>query len=183
VRRSLRRVSSFFWEGEYLELPINVTVNGTARKLRIDSRTTLVDLIREHLGLTGTHIGCTTGNCGACTVFLNGRTVKSCCVLAADVDGGEVTTIEVLSESGRELHPVQQAFVDHQGLQCGFCTPGMILSTLQLLAENPNPSEDEIRHGIVGNLCRCTGYQFIIDSIRAAAESVRGRPTEIAVRK
>jgi carbon-monoxide dehydrogenase small subunit len=147
----------------------SVTVNGTRRDVEIDPRLTLVYLLRETLGLTGTHVGCTTGNCGACTVLLDGKTVKSCSIFAADVNGSEIVTIEGLSTGVRELHPVQQAFVDHQGLQCGFCTPGMVLSALALLEENPRPTEDDIRHAISGNLCRCTGYQFIVESIQAAA--------------
>ena len=147
----------------------SVTVNGTRRDVEIDPRLTLVYLLRETLGLTGTHVGCTTGNCGACTVLLDGKTVKACSIFAADVNGSEILTIEGLSTGVRELHPVQQAFVDHQGLQCGFCTPGMVLSALALLEENPRPTEDDIRHAISGNLCRCTGYQFIVESIQAAA--------------
>ena len=147
----------------------SVTVNGTRRDVEIDPRLTLVYLLRETFGLTGTHVGCTTGNCGACTVLLDGKTVKSCSIFAADVNGSEIVTIEGLSTGVRELHPVQQAFVDHQGLQCGFCTPGMVLSALALLEENPRPTEDDIRHAISGNLCRCTGYQFIVESIQAAA--------------
>ena len=147
----------------------SVTVNGTRRDVEIDPRLTLVYLLRETLGLTGTHVGCTTGNCGACTVLLDGKTVKACSIFAADVNGSEIVTIEGLSTGVRELHPVQQAFVDHQGLQCGFCTPGMVLSALALLEENPKPTENDIRHAISGNLCRCTGYQFIVESIQAAA--------------
>jgi aerobic carbon-monoxide dehydrogenase small subunit len=150
-------------------LKTSVTVNGTRRDVEIDPRLTLVYLLRETFGLTGTHVGCTTGNCGACTVLLDGKTVKSCSIFAADVNGSEIVTIEGLSTGVRELHPVQQAFVDHQGLQCGFCTPGMVLSALALLEENPRPTEDDIRHAISGNLCRCTGYQFIVESIQAAA--------------
>jgi carbon-monoxide dehydrogenase small subunit len=149
----------------------SVTVNGARRDVEIDPRLTLVYLLRETLGLTGTHVGCTTGNCGACTVLLDGKTVKSCSIFAADVNGSEIVTIEGLSTGVRELHPVQQAFVDNQGLQCGFCTPGMVLSALALLEENPRPTEDEIRHAISGNLCRCTGYQFIVESIQAAARA------------
>jgi carbon-monoxide dehydrogenase small subunit len=150
-------------------LKTSVTVNGTRRDVEIDPRLTLVYLLRETLGLTGTHVGCTTGNCGACTVLLDGKTVKACSIFAADVNGSEILTIEGLSTGVRELHPVQQAFVDHQGLQCGFCTPGMVLSALALLEENPKPTENDIRHAISGNLCRCTGYQFIVESIQAAA--------------
>jgi aerobic carbon-monoxide dehydrogenase small subunit len=150
-------------------LKTSVIVNGTRRDVDIDPRLTLVYLLRETFGLTGTHVGCTTGNCGACTVLLDGKTVKACSIFAADVNGSEIVTIEGLSTGVRELHPVQQAFVDHQGLQCGFCTPGMVLSALALLEENPRPTEDDIRHAISGNLCRCTGYQFIVESIQAAA--------------
>ena len=157
-----------------MKLPIRLTVNEKVHELSIDTRMVLADLLREQLDLTGTHVGCGTGSCGACTVMLDGRTVKSCCVLAVDVDGGRVTTIEGLSPNGAEdLHPVQRAFIDNQGLQCGFCTPGMILSALQLLSDNPHPSEEDIRHGIAGNLCRCTGYVMIVDSIAAAGKAMR----------
>ena len=148
---------------------IEVTVNGSAERLEIDTRQNLVGLVREQLGLTGTHVGCSTGNCGACTVVLDGATVKSCSVLAADVDGREVTTIEALSSGADDLHPIQQAFVANQGLQCGFCTPGMVLSVSKLLEENPDPTADEIRHAIAGNLCRCTGYHRIVKAIAAAS--------------
>jgi carbon-monoxide dehydrogenase small subunit len=153
---------------------IHVRVNSTDQQVEIDTRMIVADMLRERLRLTGVHIGCATGNCGACTVFLDGVTVKSCCVLAADVDGAEITTIEALSSGPDDLRPIQQAFVDNQGLQCGFCTPGMILSTKALLESNPNPTEDEIRHGIAGNLCRCTGYHFIVKSIQDAAERLNG---------
>jgi aerobic carbon-monoxide dehydrogenase small subunit len=156
-----------------MRMPITVTVNGAVEPLQIDTRQNLVGLLREQLGLTGTHVGCSTGNCGACTVILDGETVKSCSVLAADVDGREVTTIEALSSGAENLHPIQQAFVANQGLQCGFCTPGMVLSTLRLLEENTDPDEDEIRHGIAGNLCRCTGYQLVVQSIVEAAKLMR----------
>lgn len=147
---------------------INITVNRTPQTISIDTRSRLIDLIRDKLQLTGTHLGCGTGNCGACTVFLEGRTAKSCCTLAMDVDGCSVVTIEGVSEAG-QLHPVQQAFVDNHGLQCGFCTPGMILSTLQLLEDNQAPDDDAIRKAIAGNICRCTGYVKIVDSIKDAA--------------
>jgi carbon-monoxide dehydrogenase small subunit len=153
--------------------PLTVMVNGSSHSLEIDTRATLVHVLREDLGLTGTHVGCATGSCGACTVMLDGGTVKSCCVLAADVNGLEVTTIEALSSSADDLHPVQQAFVATQGLQCGYCTPGMVLSTLKLLQENPDPTEDDVRHGIAGNLCRCTGYQLIVESVLEAARLLR----------
>jgi aerobic carbon-monoxide dehydrogenase small subunit len=152
---------------------IEVTVNGTSHRLEVDTRMVLADMLREHMQLTGTHVGCGTGHCGACTVMLDGETIKSCSVLAADVDGRSVLTIEGLSKSAKDLHPIQEAFVAHQGLQCGYCTPGMVLSALQLLERNPDPTEDEIRHGIAGNLCRCTGYQFIVQSIQAAAGAMK----------
>lgn len=154
---------------------VNVKVNARSYTVDVDTRATLVDLLRERLGLTGTHLGCGTGNCGACTVLLDGDTVKACCVLAAEVDGADMTTIEALSRSAQDLHPIQRAFVEHQGLQCGFCTPGMVLSAVQLLGDNPQPTDDEIRHGISGNLCRCTGYQFVVDAIRAAAAELHDR--------
>jgi carbon-monoxide dehydrogenase small subunit len=154
-------------------MPLTLTVNGSEERLDIDTRQNLVGLLREQLGLTGTHVGCSTGNCGACTVVLDGRTVKSCSILAADVDGHEVLTIESLSSGAEDLHPLQQAFVANQGLQCGFCTPGMVLSALKLLEENPDPTEDEIRHAIAGNLCRCTGYQLVIKSVVEAARLAR----------
>lgn len=151
---------------------LQVTVNGRSHDLVVDSRAVLAEVLRDELRLTGTHIGCGTGSCGACTVLVNGETTKSCCLLALDLDGQEVTTIEGIS-SGPELHPIQEAFATHQGLQCGYCTPGMILSSLQLLREYPSPSEAEIRRGIAGNLCRCTGYHFIVESVQAAAEHMR----------
>ena len=156
-----------------MRMPLTLTVNSSQERLDIDTRQNLVGLLREQLGLTGTHVGCSTGNCGACTVVLDGRTVKSCSILAADVDGREVLTIESLSSGAEDLHPLQQAFVANQGLQCGFCTPGMVLSALKLLEENPDPTEDEIRHAIAGNLCRCTGYQLVIKSIVEAARLAR----------
>ena len=161
-----------------MKTPVEITVNKKKYKVDVDTRMILADMLREELRLTGTHIGCGTGNCGACTVVLNGETVKSCCIIAADANGQEVTTIEGLSASATELHPIQQAFVENQGLQCGYCTPGMVLSTMQLLKDNPNPTEDEIRHGISGNLCRCTGYQFIVQSIQDAAKRMSngGKP-------
>jgi carbon-monoxide dehydrogenase small subunit len=156
-----------------MKYQVNLTVNGKGRNVEVDTRTILVDMLRDELRLTGAHVGCATGNCGACTVLLNGETVKSCCVLAADAEGQDVRTIESLSTGPNDLHPIQEAFIDNQGLQCGFCTPGMILSTLALLEENPDPTEAEIRHGIAGNLCRCTGYHFIVDSIEDAAARLR----------
>jgi carbon-monoxide dehydrogenase small subunit len=147
---------------------IDVTVNGETRHSEVEARTLLVHWLREELGLTGTHIGCDTTNCGACTVHLNGESVKSCTVLAAQVDGEEVTTIEGLAPDGG-LHPLQDAFWEKHGLQCGFCTPGMIMAAADLLRRNPNPSDEEIRHGLEGNLCRCTGYHNIVEAVRTAA--------------
>lgn len=148
---------------------VMLKVNGRKEQLAVDTRAKLAEVIRDDLRLTGTHIGCGTGSCGACTVLLNGETVKSCCVLAADANGQEVTTIEGLGKPG-ELSRLQQCFVEHHGLQCGYCTPGMVLSAHHLLQENPSPSEDDIRHAIAGNLCRCTGYQNIVKAIKAASE-------------
>ena len=146
--------------------PLSLVVNGEPRSLDVEGRTLLVHALRDGLGLTGAHIGCDTSQCGACTVLLDGRAVKSCTVLALQADGREVTTIEGLAEDG-ELHPIQRAFVDHHGLQCGFCTPGMILTTADLLSRDTAPSDEEIRRALRGNLCRCTGYQGVVESIRA----------------
>jgi carbon-monoxide dehydrogenase small subunit len=151
-----------------MKTTIHLTVNGEPIQAEIDTRMLLVDFLRDNLGLTGTHIGCLTGNCGACTVILAGLTVKSCTILAADSEGSEVMTIEGLTPDGG-LHPIQQQFVEHHALQCGYCTPGMVLSVYQLLQEQPHPDEGAIRHGIAGNLCRCTGYQHIIKAVQAAA--------------
>jgi carbon-monoxide dehydrogenase small subunit len=147
---------------------ITVTVNGEAREADVEPRLLLVHLLRDTFGLTGTHVGCDTSHCGACTVHLDGRSAKSCTLLAVQADGAEVTTIEGLS-SGADLHPLQQAFWDQHGLQCGFCTPGMIMQSAWLLEENPDPTEAEIREGISGNLCRCTGYVNIVKAIQQAA--------------
>jgi carbon-monoxide dehydrogenase small subunit len=155
-------------------MSITVTVNGSVEQLEIDTRQNLVGLLREQLGLTGTHVGCSTGNCGACTVVLDGETVKSCSVLAADADGRDVVTIESLSTGAEDLHPIQQAFVANQGLQCGFCTPGMILAAYQMLERYPKPSEEQIRHQLEGNLCRCTGYHNIVKAIQWASEHMAG---------
>jgi carbon-monoxide dehydrogenase small subunit len=149
-------------------VPIELTVNGERRRSEVEARTLLVYWLREELGLTGTHVGCDTTNCGACTVHLNGEAVKSCTVLAAQVDGAEVTTIEGLAAGG-ELHPLQEAFWEKHGLQCGFCTPGIIMAAADLLARNPSPSDEEIRHGLEGNLCRCTGYHNIVEAVKVAA--------------
>jgi carbon-monoxide dehydrogenase small subunit len=147
---------------------VKLTVNGKVYEVEVQPQDTLLDVIREKLGLTGTKEGCGLGECGACTVIMNGKTINSCLVLAVEADGKQITTIEGLAE-GDKLHPLQQAFIDQGGLQCGFCTPGMIISAKALLDENPNPSEDEIRRGIAGNFCRCTGYTKIIKSIETAA--------------
>jgi aerobic carbon-monoxide dehydrogenase small subunit len=145
-----------------------MTVNGARREAEVEPRELLVYFLRETLGLTGTTVGCDTSSCGACTVLLDGESVKSCTLLAVQADGREVTTIEGLAENGA-LHPVQQAFHEQHALQCGFCTPGMVLATVSLLAESPNPSEDEIRLALEGNLCRCTGYHNIVKAVQAAA--------------
>jgi aerobic carbon-monoxide dehydrogenase small subunit len=141
-------------------------VNGERRSLEVEGRTLLVQALRDGLGLTGAHIGCDTSQCGACTVLLEGRAVKSCTVLAQQADGREITTIEGLARDG-EMHPLQRAFVEHHGLQCGFCTPGVILTAADLLSRDSSPSENDIRHALRGNLCRCTGYQGIVESIQA----------------
>ena len=150
---------------------ITLNVNGVDREIRAEPRALLVHVLRDQLNLTGTHVGCDTSQCGACTVHVDGRAVKSCAMLAVQAEGRKITTIEHLGAEA--LHPVQQAFWEKHGLQCGFCTPGMIMTTVDLLQQNPDPSEDEIRHAIEGNLCRCTGYQNIVDAIRAAASTLR----------
>lgn len=147
---------------------IRLMVNGESHELSVPPWRTLLEVIREDLGLTGTKEGCSLGECGACTVIMDGRAVNSCLVLAAEADGKQITTIEGLADSRGKLHPIQQAFVEHGGLQCGFCTPGMIMSAKALLDETPTPTEEEIRRGIAGNLCRCTGYTKIVESIKAA---------------
>jgi aerobic carbon-monoxide dehydrogenase small subunit len=149
---------------------VEVTVNGERREADVEARLLLVHWLRDELGLTGTRVGCDTTNCGACTVHMDGEAVKSCTVLTAQADGAEVTTIEGLS-TGEGLHPIQAAFMDKHGLQCGFCTPGMIMAAADLLARNPTPSDEEIRHGLDGNLCRCTGYHNIVEAVRAASGS------------
>ncbi|MFN5058564.1 MAG: (2Fe-2S)-binding protein [Chloroflexota bacterium] len=152
---------------------ITVTVNGKTHTSDVEDRTLLVHYLREHLNLTGTHIGCDTSQCGACVVVVNGKSVKSCTTLAARCDGASVTTIEGLSQDG-QLHPLQEGFWECHGLQCGFCTPGMIMAATDLLAQNPNPTDDEIRHGLEGNLCRCTGYHNIVRAVQYAAAKMRG---------
>jgi len=151
---------------------ISVSVNGTDRRADVEPRLLLVHLLRDHFGLTGTHVGCDTSQCGACVVNLDGQTVKSCTVLAVQADGATVTTIEGFAKDG-VLHPVQEGFWAKHGLQCGFCTPGMILSAAALLEKNPDPSEDEIEHAIEGNFCRCTGYHNIVRSVQHAAGLMR----------
>lgn len=152
---------------------ISLTVNGKAVSAAVEDRTLLIHLLRDHLNLTGPHIGCDTSHCGACTVDLDGRSVKACTVFAVQADGGSVLTVEGMAAPDGTLHALQQAFREHHGLQCGFCTPGMITRAYRLLQENPNPTEEEVRLGISGNLCRCTGYQNIVKAILSAAETLR----------
>ena len=156
-------------------MPVNVSmnVNGRAVSEEVDERTLLVELLRENLRLTGTHVGCDTSQCGACVVHVDGRSVKSCTMLASQADGADVTTIEGLAEGGK-LHPMQDAFRENHGLQCGFCTPGMVMSALDLVSRNPDPSGAEVREWLEGNLCRCTGYHNIVKSILAGASAMRG---------
>ena len=153
---------------------VKCKINGKEYSGIAEPRLLLVHFIRDELNLTGTHIGCDTGHCGACTIFMNGKTVKSCMVLAIQAQGADITTVEGLAD-GDKLHPIQEAFWENHGLQCGYCTPGMILSSVELLQSNPNPSESEIRNSISGNLCRCTGYQHIVKSVQYAAKKMRGR--------
>lgn len=152
-------------------MEVSMTVNGSTETHDVEPRTLLVQYLREHAGLTGTNIGCDTSSCGACTVHLDGESVKSCTVLAAQADGATVTTIEGLAADDGTLHPMQQAFMENHGLQCGYCTPGMVMAAIGLLEENPNPSENDVRLGLEGNLCRCTGYHNIVKSVLAAAGS------------
>jgi carbon-monoxide dehydrogenase small subunit len=152
---------------------VSISVNGSLREAEVEPRLLLVHFLRETLGLTGTNVGCDTSQCGACTVLVDGRAVKSCTLLAVQADGRQVTTIEGLAASGT-LHPLQEAFWEKHGLQCGFCTPGMILTACDLLKRNPSPSDAEVRHGIEGNLCRCTGYQNIVAAVQHAAARMRG---------
>lgn len=157
-----------------MKYSVLIVVNGQERAQEIDPRTLLVHFLREDLGLTGTNIACDTSQCGACTVIMDGDAVKSCTVLAVQADGSEVQTIEGLSQNGA-LHPVQEAFWEKHGLQCGFCTPGMIMTTVNMLDKNPKPSEAEIRHGLEGNLCRCTGYQNIVAAVQMASATMGGK--------
>lgn len=154
-------------------MKVSLTVNGSAVERDVEPRTLLVHFLRDHLSLTGTNIGCDTSQCGACTVHMNGMSVKSCTTLAVQADGAEITTIEGLAQNG-QLHPMQQAFWDNHGLQCGYCTPGMIMAAVKLVENNPNITEDEIRHGLEGNICRCTGYQNIVKSVKSAAAAMGG---------
>ena len=156
---------------------VRVTVNGHERRAVVEPRLLLADFLRQGLGLTGTHLGCEQGVCGSCTVVVDGETVRSCLLFAAQLDGCEVETIEGLADDPDRLHPVQQAFWDHHGLQCGFCTPGMVLTAKALLEENPEPTGTEIREALAGNLCRCTGYVFIVNSVKAAAETMARNST------
>ena len=153
-----------------MRVPVSITVNGVQHQREVEPRMLLVHFLRDMLGLTGTNIGCDTSQCGACTVHLDGMSVKSCTVLAVQADGSNVTTIEGLAQNGN-LHPMQQAFWDQHGLQCGYCTPGMIMAAVKLVENNPDITDDEVRHGLEGNLCRCTGYQNIVKSVKAAAEA------------
>ncbi len=152
-------------------MEISVTVNGVTQTSDVEPRTLLVHYVREHLGLTGTNVGCDTSSCGACSLHLNGEAVKSCTVLAVQADGGEVRTIEGMAATDGTLHPMQQAFMENHGLQCGYCTPGMVMAATSLLAENPNPTEEDVRLGLEGNLCRCTGYHNIVKAVLACADS------------
>lgn len=156
---------------------ITVTINGEPTTQEVEARTLLVHFLRENVGLTGTHIGCDTSSCGACTVNLDGRPVKSCTVFAVQADGAKVGTVEGLAASGK-LHPLQEGFWEKHGLQCGYCTPGMLMTAQGLLRSNPSPTEDQIRHGISGNLCRCTGYNKIVEAIQFAADKLRTEGTE-----
>jgi carbon-monoxide dehydrogenase small subunit len=154
---------------------VTITVNGTTHTNEVEPRLLLVHYLRDVLDLTGTHVGCDTSQCGACTIEMNGNAVKSCTVLAVQADGAEITTIEGLAKGG-ELHPIQEGFWEMHGLQCGFCTPGMIMTSVNLLKNNPHPTEAEIRHGLEGNLCRCTGYQNIVKAIQYAADKMSAEP-------
>ena len=161
-------------EAEFESIPINITVNGVEHTAVVEPRTLLVYFLRENLGLTGTHVGCDTSQCGACTIHLNGRAAKSCTILAVQANGAAVITIEGLAREG-ELHPVQEGFREKHGAQCGYCTPGMIMTAVSLLDKNPNPTEQEIRHALEGNLCRCTGYVNIVEAIKWAGEKMGGK--------
>jgi carbon-monoxide dehydrogenase small subunit len=165
-----------------MKLPVSIAVNGGATSGEVEPRLLLVHYLRDVLGLTGTNVGCDTSQCGSCTVLIDGQAVKSCTVLAVQADGGEVTTIEGLAQNG-ELHPIQQAFWDNHGLQCGFCTPGMILTATEILEKNPRADEKEVRHGLEGNICRCTGYENIVKSIVAAQSVKPAKPAKKSASK
>ncbi|PWC55557.1 (2Fe-2S)-binding protein [Azospirillum sp. TSO22-1] len=160
---------------------VTMTVNGKAVTREVEERTLLVHFLREHLALTGTHVGCDTSQCGACVVHVDGRSVKSCTMLAVQAEGASVTTIEGLAAADGTLHPMQAAFREHHGLQCGFCTPGMVMSAVDLVKDNPTPTESEVREGLEGNICRCTGYHNIVKAVLAGAEAMRaGEPAAAA---
>jgi aerobic carbon-monoxide dehydrogenase small subunit len=159
-------------------VPVHLTVNGETQQVEVEARLLLVHLLRDTLGLTGTHVGCDTTNCGACTVHLDGEAVKSCTVLAVQADGAEVKTIEGMAD-GDKLHPLQEAFWNDHGLQCGYCTPGMIMAAADLLQRNPDPTEEEVRHGLEGNLCRCTGYHNIVKAVLDAAKTGKAGTVEV----
>lgn len=156
-----------------MTISVTITVNGQQETRDVEPRTLLVQFLREHLQLTGTHVGCDTSQCGACVVHVDGKSVKACTILAAQAQGAKVTTIEGLAKDGK-LHPMQEAFREHHALQCGFCTPGMIMSAVDLAQRNPNPSEETVRHELEGNLCRCTGYHNIVKAVVAGAQAMRG---------
>jgi aerobic carbon-monoxide dehydrogenase small subunit len=158
--------------------PVTLAVNGAEHHVQVEPRALLVHVLRDDLNLTGTHIGCDTSQCGACTILMDGRAVKSCTVLALQAEGHRITTIEGIGSVG-DLHPLQQGFWDKHGLQCGFCTPGVIMTAIDLLASNPDPTEDQIRHALEGNYCRCTGYQNIVSAIQAAAAMLRSTPAVV----
>jgi carbon-monoxide dehydrogenase small subunit len=157
-----------------MTIPVSLTVNGKTVSAEVDPRTLLAQLLREHLHLTGTHIGCDTGQCGACTVHLDGRAVKACNILAAQAQGAKITTIEGIASADGELHPMQAAFREHHGLQCGFCTPGMIMSAIDLVQKHPNANEETVRAELDGNICRCTGYHNIVKAVLAGAANMKG---------
>ena len=152
---------------------VTITVNGVSYERRVEARMLLSDFLRHELGLTGTHVGCEHGVCGACTILLDGESVRSCLMFAVQVDGHSITTVEGLAHDKDDLHPLQQAFWEAHGLQCGYCTPGILMTIVPFLQQNPNPTEDDIRYALSGNLCRCTGYQHIVDAVRLAAEKMR----------
>ncbi len=153
-------------------MPVRISVNGVTHRLFLETRRTLLDVLREDMGLTGTNVGCEHGSCGACTVLLDGKSVRACLLLAVQANNHEVMTVEGLAHGG-EMHPLQQAFWEKQGLQCGFCTPGFLMTAYELLQQNPDPTEEEIRSALSGNTCRCTGYQHIVDAIRSAAQTMQ----------